>query len=156
MRTPPSFQLCPPCLKALPLHRYNIPSFLAIPEKLSLATQILLPPPNNLPMPVLSITFMSAASIPLALPPLIATGFGWPTVGLGVEGVNSRFAAWLLDLLSEDPSDSTSIDEKPLLDGPRIRGWVFLDFYSSPDPGLVPLLVECNYRGRHSGEEGWQ
>jgi 1-phosphatidylinositol phosphodiesterase len=106
-------------------------------------------------MPVLSISFLSAASFPLALPPIVATGFGWPTVKLGIEGVNSRFTTWLLDLLSEDTSDSASVGEKLSPDGPRIRGWTFLDFYSDPDPGLVPLLVECNYRGRQNGEEGW-
>ncbi|KAF8232285.1 PLC-like phosphodiesterase [Tricholoma matsutake] len=132
---------------------YNIPSFLAIPEKLSLATQILMVPPNSPPMPVLSISFLSAASFPLALPPVIAAGLGWPTVGLGIEGVNSRFATWLLDLLSEDTSNSASVSEKKS-DGPRIRGWTFLDFYSEPDPGLVPLLVECNYRGRQHEEVG--
>ena len=106
-------------------------------------------------MPVLSISFLSAASFPLALPPIVATGFGWPTVKLGIEGVNSRFTAWLLDLLGEDKGEPASVDEKSCVEGPRIRGWTFLDFYSEPDPGLVPLLVECNYRGRRSGEEGW-
>lgn len=36
----------------------------------------------------------------------------------------------------------------------RLRGWVLLDYYGS-HPGLVPLLIECNYRARRSGEEGW-
>lgn len=136
-------------------YRYNIPSFLAIPEKVSLATQVLMPPSNNPPMPVLSISYFSAASFPLALPSIVATGFGWPEMGLGVEGVNSRFAKWLLDLLSEETSDPASVGEKQCIDGACIQGWIFLDFYSDPDPGLVPLLVECNYRGRRSMEEGW-
>lgn len=38
----------------------------------------------------------------------------------------------------------------------RIRGWAFVDFYEDPvESGLVPLLVECNFRGRKEGEEGW-
>jgi 1-phosphatidylinositol phosphodiesterase len=98
-------------------------------------------------MPVLSISYFSAASFPLALPPIVATGFGWPKIGLGIEGVNSRFSKWLLDLLSQETSDPATI-EKPHTDGAYIRGWIFLDFYADPDPGIVPLLVECNYRGR--------
>ena len=66
--------------------RYNIPSFLSIPEKTELATQILLPSENDPGFPTLSISFFSAASIPLAFPPTIARGFGWPKLGLGVEG----------------------------------------------------------------------
>ncbi|KAI0082859.1 PLC-like phosphodiesterase [Panus rudis PR-1116 ss-1] len=120
---------------------YNIPSFLSIPEKTELSTQILLPPPNNPPMPVLSITFFSAASFPLAFPPTIARGFGWPQAGFGIEGVNARVGKWLLDLLSRGGTDD-----------PQVRGWAFMDFYRDPeDNGVVPLLVECNYRGRTSG-----
>jgi len=104
---------------------------------------------------MLSITFFSAASFPLALPPTVATGFGWPDIGLGIEGVNKRLAKWLLNLLTEGTGDLAADGEKSGLDDPRIRGWVFMDFYSDPDPGVIPLLVECNYRGRRSGEEGW-
>ncbi|KAG6864559.1 hypothetical protein C0991_008672, partial [Blastosporella zonata] len=46
-------------------------------------------------------------------------------------------------------------DEKHTADGPRVRGWVMLDYYDHPDNALTPLLVECNYRGRQKGEEGW-
>ncbi|KAL0947516.1 hypothetical protein HGRIS_013615 [Hohenbuehelia grisea] len=144
---------------------YNIPSFLSIPEKVALSTQILLPPPNNPPMPVLSITYFSAASFPLAFPPTIAHGFGWPKAGLGVEGVNSRIGKWLLDQLGSDVERSeapaASEKEKQDFDGPsgvddvRIRGWAFMDFYAEPENAVVPLLVECNHRGRRSGEEGW-
>ncbi|THH29636.1 hypothetical protein EUX98_g4550 [Antrodiella citrinella] len=114
---------------------YSIPSFLNIPEKVDLATRILLPPTHDLPTPTLNITFFSAASFPLGLPPAIARGFGWPKLGFGVEGVNSRVGTWLLSLLS-------AVDE------PRVRGWAFMDFYQDPeDNAIVPLLVECNFKG---------
>ncbi|KAG6917032.1 hypothetical protein DXG01_004158 [Tephrocybe rancida] len=136
---------------------YLLPSFLEIPEKFELATQILLPPVNNPPMPTLSIAFLSAASIPLALPSTIAKGFGWPKLGLGVEGVNSRLVRWLLDNFVEDNRDSGAQSNKKhiLNGGQRVRGWVLLDFYGDPESALTPLLVECNYRGRREGEEGW-
>jgi 1-phosphatidylinositol phosphodiesterase len=45
---------------------------------------------------------------------------------------------------------------KKAVEEPRIRGWAFMDFYEDPvDAGVVPLLVECNFRGRKIGEEGW-
>lgn len=132
-------------------HRYSIPSFLSIPEKTELATQILLPPPNNPPFPVLNITYFSAASFPLAFPPTIAKGFGWPKWGFGVEGVNGRVGKWLLDQLSGDGEGKQGSEDV------RIRGWVFMDYYVEPEDGaVVPLLVECNYRGRKKGEEGWE
>lgn len=111
---------------------YAIPSFLAIPEKVALATAVLLPPPQE---PTLSVSFFSAAAFPLAMPPTIAQGFGWPKFGFGVEGVNSRLGKWLLDMLSDE-------SQSP------IRGWAFLDYFADPEPALVPLLIECNYRGR--------
>lgn len=46
---------------------------------------------------MLNITYFSAASFPLAFPPTIAKGFGWPKWGFGVEGVNGRVGKWLLD-----------------------------------------------------------
>lgn len=132
------------------MHRYNIPSFLSIPEKTDLATQILLPPIHDPPMPSLAITFFSASSFPLAAPPTIAKGFGWPKVGLGVEGVNARVGRWLMDRLGS--VEKSVAGPKPL----RIRGWALMDFYEDPENAVVPLLVECNFRGRVRGEEGWQ
>jgi len=142
--------------------RYGIPTFFSIPEKFQLAATNLLLPPDS-PQPVLPITYFSAASIPLAFPPTVAKGFGWPKWGLGVEGVNSRLGAWLLNKLGESATDDASKlhepDEKQretVANEPRIRGWSFLDYYSEPEgPDLIPLLVECNFRGRKSGEEGW-
>lgn len=120
---------------------YAIPSFLAIPEKVSLSTQNLLLPSVEPSIPTLSISYFSAASFPFALPTIVARGFGWPSAGFGVEGVNSRVGTWLFDMLS-----SGSVMKKGEM-APRIRGWTFLDFYEEPeDQGIVPLLVECNFR----------
>ena len=76
----------------------------------------------------------------------MARGFGWPKLGFGVEGVNSRAAQWFMKMLDEGGSESK---------GPRIRGWALMDFYEDPEKALVPLLIECNFRGRVRGEEGW-
>lgn len=178
---------------------YAVPSFLSIPEKVARATEVLLPP--TCPQPTLSITYFSAASFPFALPPTIACGFGWPALGLGVEGVNIRVGRWLLDILTGTeekrtqsvkavhrrprwlrkhheglepiPSDanlSLNVGEKGMqefkedmtrlpvdAEEPRLRGWALMDYFVEPEGGnLVPLLVECNYRGRKVGEEGWQ
>ncbi|KAI0747600.1 PLC-like phosphodiesterase [Daedaleopsis nitida] len=139
---------------------YDIPSFLSIPEKTQLATANLLPPTEYPATPVLNISFFSAASFPFAFPPTVSQGFGWPKFGLGVEGVNGRLGKWLLDQLGGDSSEFGGVGmaehEKTVTAGAdvRIRGWAMLDFYSEP-ADVVPLLVECNFRGRMSGEEGW-
>lgn len=81
---------------------------------------------------------MSASSIPLALPPLIARGFGWPRWGLGFEGVNDHVGKWILDQLS---SASASVA------GRTLKGWALMDYYEDPvGAEVVPLLVECNFR----------
>ena len=122
-------------------------------------TQNLIPPSVPTGQPTLSITYFSGVLFPLALPPVVAKGFGWPAWGLGVEGVNSKLGAWLLDKLVGPPVPDAAEQgaaEKRLSEEPRIRGWTFLDYYSESEVGnIVPLLVECNYRGRKEGEEGW-
>jgi 1-phosphatidylinositol phosphodiesterase len=140
--------------------RYAIPTFFSIPEKVQLGTSNLLLPPGA-PQPVLPITYFSAASA-FAFPPTVAKGFGWPKWGLGVEGVNSKLGAWLLDKLGGSAVDVSKLDgvderqREAVTEEPRIRGWTFLDYYSEPEGGnLIPLLVECNFRGRKPGEEGW-
>ncbi|PCH38410.1 PLC-like phosphodiesterase [Wolfiporia cocos MD-104 SS10] len=144
---------------------YNIPSFLSIPEKTDLAAEILLPPADSPPFPTLAISYFSASSVPLAFPPTVARGFGWPRFGLGVEGVNGRLGSWLLRQFSgQTPAfeDEKLASRRHTVLGNitsevRIRGWTLLDFYRDPeDSGIMPLLVECNYRGRKVGEEGWQ
>lgn len=109
-------------------------------------------------MPTLSISFLSAASFPFSLPPIIAKGVGWSKIGFGIEGINSRFVQWLLNNFAEDSEIHASgslFDEKRVAETHRIRGWALLDFYDEPGSALTPLLVECNYHGRQKGEEGW-
>ncbi|KAM5542633.1 hypothetical protein V8D89_003594 [Ganoderma adspersum] len=149
---------------------YDIPSFLSIPEKMQLSSQNLLLPTGEQAQPILNVSFFSAANIPLALPTTVARGLGWPKWKLGIEGVNSRLGSWLLDSLTgsggQDPAQNTQNgDEKDAgsgtgngtsdADNVRIRGWAMLDFYADPDNSVVPLLVEWNFQGRKSGEEGW-
>lgn len=137
------------------------------------------------PSEALSISFFSAASIPLALPPIVARGLGWPQWGFGFKGVNERAGQWLLRLFEDNFQTHVSSDRRSLSrffksskkatpkdeaasagsvtpvnkkakDEPRIRGWAFMDYYEEPtESGVIPLLVECNFRGRRNGEEGW-
>jgi 1-phosphatidylinositol phosphodiesterase len=61
-------------------------------------------------------------------------GFGWPNIGLGVEGVNSRVTRFLLAALRENT---------------MVHSWALMDFYDKPvGSGVVPLLIECNFKGR--------
>lgn len=76
--------------------------------------------------------------------------------------MNTKLGVWLLDKLAGPPATNvgelgTDVEKQSqVLEEPRIRGWTFLDYYSEPEGGsLVPLLVECNFRGRREGEEGW-
>ncbi|KAI0059056.1 PLC-like phosphodiesterase [Artomyces pyxidatus] len=132
---------------------YHIPSFLSIPEKAELSTDLLVPPTDASSSPVLSITYFSASSFPFATPTVVSTGFGWPSFGFGVEGVNSRVARFLLDSIAHavDNRAHNMHDKSPsgtITSGPQIRGWTFMDFFDEPvGNGLVPLLVECNFRG---------
>ena len=151
---------------------YSITTFLSIPEKVKLSTEILLPPPSPLDEHSLAITYFSASSIPLALPPVVAKGFGWPEWCLGVVGVNERVGTWLTDRLmgkqgvtsiqrrlSEETSsnDNESGHDGGGRESARLRGWAFIDFYEDPtESSLVPLLVEGNFKGRKWGEEGWK
>lgn len=62
----------------------------------------------------------------------------------------------LLDGFVADSSLQSAIDYRKGASQPRIRGWVFLDYYAEPSGiEVVPLLVECNFLGRTPGEEGW-
>jgi hypothetical protein len=32
--------------------------------------------------------------------------------------------------------------------GPKVEGWALMDFFEDPeDRGVIPLLIECNFRG---------
>ncbi|KAH7340197.1 PLC-like phosphodiesterase [Rhizoctonia solani] len=146
---------------------YRIPGLLALPEKASLCMQNMVPPISD--PPVLGITFLSAAGGALSLPPFCALGVGWPSWGMGVEGINARVGRWLInrltsarvgdfnsererwsvssesaELLGEESRtfDTLDDDSEPRL---AVRGWVFMDYFSEPDGALVPLLVENNF-----------
>ncbi|PVG00204.1 PLC-like phosphodiesterase [Serendipita vermifera] len=166
---------------------YGIPSFLDIPEKFEVAVQMLCPKPVPDGKKDLAITFLSASRIPFALPSTVACGFGWASLHLGVEGVNSRAVRWLLTQLDNGGNSGLEAEEevkrsqitlvtskdmtppKSSLNtvpytpgtvlsgqGVRLRGWVLMDFIRDPpELSLIPLLVECNWRGRVEGEEGW-
>ena len=67
-------------------------------------------------------------------------------MGLGVEGVNSRFCRWLLERLSNKAKDVAQDDDKQSPEESTIRGWTFLDFYAEPEGrAVVPLLIEYNF-----------
>lgn len=160
---------------------YGIPSFLSIPEKFEAAVKMLDPLPDPNGKEDLAVTYLSAARIPLALPSTVACGFGW--ANLGIEGVNSRVGRWLLRRLTGEDGEATKSSLAEPADGSeetlvglekgltrekdghsavqesperRVRGWVLIDFIRDPyDAGIIPLLVECNWRGRVDGEEGW-
>lgn len=126
----------------------------------------------------MAISYFSASSIPLALPSTVACGFGWSSLALGIEGVNSRVGRWLLGQLGgeaalfdflghedwdfvDNESDAQEEGRATAFSGAveevRLRGWTFMDFcVDPPEAGLIPLLVEANWRGRKVGEEGWK
>lgn len=142
---------------------------------MQLASENLLLPTGAQSSPTLNISFFSAANIPLALPTTVAQGLGWPKWHLGIEGINRRLGKWLLDNFtgsgSGDQAQNVAKAEaekgSPLAehitgsavsstgDNVRIRGWAMMDFFGEPDGSVVPLLVEGNFQGRKSGEEGW-
>ncbi|WVF70752.1 hypothetical protein IAT40_005546 [Kwoniella sp. CBS 6097] len=127
---------------------YRVHTFLQIPEKLQAITSHLEPtttrvPSNSLTNAVhtpLTLSYTSASYFPLSLPTIIAKGFGFPSWGLGVEGINTRFCRYLLGLIR---------DEK------KIRATVAMDFYrqcgSSGGNDLAGLLVLMNFTGTGSG-----
>lgn len=100
-----------------------------------MATSALVESEDELAFPTLNISYTSASSIPLALPPYIAKGLGWPK-WFGFEGVNGRLAKWLLTILSRSNESHKNV-----------TGWVFMDFYDEPTDSSLPLLmIELNYR----------
>ncbi|KAJ9118145.1 hypothetical protein QFC22_004048 [Naganishia vaughanmartiniae] len=86
----------------------------------------------------LTLSFASASSIPFALPPFVANGFGWPSWGLGLTGVNQRLKDWLLDCLNAEGEDEE--DEEVGV----LRGIVPMDFYRKAD--IVDIMIAFNSR----------
>lgn len=99
-----------------------------------------LPPGENL-----TISFASASSIPLALPPVIANGFGFPRWGVGFRGVNERLKEFLLDRLAGEEHESTDQEQggkQEASKGGLMRGIIPIDYYK--DSGVVELMVALN------------
>lgn len=111
--------------------RYRVKTFLSIPEKFDVLIDHLLPAITASANPPLTLSFSSASYFPLSCPTTIAKGFGWPSWGLGIEGMNSRLTRWLLERIVQSE---------------KVRACVPMDFYRQEGwPG--ELLVLMNFLG---------
>ncbi|POW19893.1 hypothetical protein PSHT_04063 [Puccinia striiformis] len=89
------------------------------------------------------ITFLSASSLFLGFPSICSRGIGFPKSGLGIEGINSRVARWLVSRRDHYHHPGPNVNATS---SSNIKGVVCLiDFYQSPKEGLVSLLVDCNF-----------
>ncbi|RSH92629.1 hypothetical protein EHS25_008074 [Saitozyma podzolica] len=110
---------------------YRVKTFLSIPEKYDVLIDHLLPTLTASANPTFTLSFSSASYFPLSCPTTIAKGFGWPSWGLGIEGMNSRLTRWLLERVVQ---------------GEKVRACVPMDFYRQEGwPG--ELLVLMNFLG---------
>ncbi|WVO13141.1 hypothetical protein L204_100753 [Cryptococcus depauperatus] len=113
---------------------YRVKTFLEIPEKFEAIQRHLIPTLDSSPVlnPAFTLSYTTASNFPLSLPTLIAKGFGWPSWGLGVEGINSRLYRQLLEWM---------------VDGKRVRGCLPMDFYRqcAGEEGLASLLIQMNF-----------
>ncbi|WWC86044.1 uncharacterized protein L201_000915 [Kwoniella dendrophila CBS 6074] len=124
---------------------YRVHTFLEIPEKFDTITNHLLPavrqPTSSIISdPTFTLSFLSASYFPLSLPTIIAKGFGFPSWGLGIEGINSRMMKWLLD---------------KYLKGEKVNACLLIDFYrqyggNDIDNGLAELLIQMNFTGNNA------
>lgn len=111
--------------------RYRVTTFLSIPEKFDVLINHLSPTLTASAQPQLTLSFSSASYFPLSCPTTIAKGFGWPSWGLGIEGMNSRLTRWLLEQIAE---------------GQKVKACLPMDFYRQEGwPG--ELLVLMNFLG---------
>lgn len=79
---------------------------LRIPEKVRRVVQLgLLRPPAEPGACCFKINFSSATAVCGGVPSLIANGFGWPALGLGLRGVNFRLLEWLRTLRGQDRAE---------------------------------------------------
>ncbi|WOO80002.1 1-phosphatidylinositol phosphodiesterase [Vanrija pseudolonga] len=112
---------------------YRVDSFIEIPEKTEVVINSLAPtlsPQQGLPW---TISFASASRFPMAPPQWMAKGVGFPTWGLGVDGVNGRVTKWLLEQAAA---------------GKRPRATLLTDFYHQAGDGsasIAELLVALNF-----------
>ncbi|PLW08145.1 hypothetical protein PCANC_22627 [Puccinia coronata f. sp. avenae] len=89
------------------------------------------------------ITFLSASSLLLGFPTICSKGIGLPKLGLGIEGINSRVARWLVSRRDHYHHPSPNVNATS---STNIKGVVcMMDFYQSPKGALVSLLVDCNF-----------
>ncbi|OAV96853.1 hypothetical protein PTTG_05770 [Puccinia triticina 1-1 BBBD Race 1] len=89
------------------------------------------------------ITFLSASSLLLGFPSICSKGIGFPKAGLGIEGINSRVARWLVSRRDHHHHPGPNVNATS---SSNIKGVVCLmDFYQSPKESLVCLLVDCNF-----------
>ncbi|KAJ9105094.1 hypothetical protein QFC20_004380 [Naganishia adeliensis] len=122
---------------------YEIYGFFNIPAKFNVLTDHLLVSADLPRGTNLTLSFASAASIPLAVPPLIANGLGFPRWGMGFRGVNARLRDWLLDRLEALEGENEEKEDA----GGLLRGIVPMDFYKGA--GLVELMVAFNVVQTH-------
>ena len=58
--------------------------------------------------------------------------------------MNSRFGQWLIKVLT----GKIEGEKGTTISSPKVAGWTFMDFFEDPeDHAIVPLLIECNFRG---------
>ena len=61
-----------------------------------------------------------------------------------MEGVNSRFGLWLVNALT----GKINGEKGTAVSCSKIEGWILMDFFEDPeDRAVIPLLIECNFRG---------
>jgi 1-phosphatidylinositol phosphodiesterase len=116
--------------------RYRVKTFLSIPEKYDVLIDHLLPTLTASANPTLTLSFSSASYFPLSCPTTIAKGFGWPSWGLGIEGMNSRLTRWLLERV---------------VGGEQVRACVPMDFYRQEGwPGEILVLMNFLDKGKEN------
>ena len=80
-----------------------------------------------------TLSYTSATNFPLSPPPIMAKGFGWPSWGLGIRGINSKMTQWLLEQIRG---------------GWAVKACLPMDFYretGEAEDNLAALLVAMNF-----------
>ncbi|ORX34208.1 PLC-like phosphodiesterase [Kockovaella imperatae] len=113
---------------------YRVGSFIQIPEKYRIVVESLDPSLDaQLKDPSFTLSFASASNFPLALPTTMAKGFGWPSWGVGVRGINSRLSYWLLERICA---------------GQKVKACILFDFYrqtGESDADLASIMTAMNF-----------
>lgn len=111
---------------------YGIPSFMSIGEKADSIIKHLEPTLNQSASLPFTVAFTSASTFPSAPPQWVAKGVGATSVGLGMEGVNSRITRWLVNQAAENKH-------------PRATLMVDYYEYNGGENGLGKLMVAVNF-----------